>query len=733
MNNPIVESITSPLFTSWSEQHVRRYLPGVTPGTPLTLTLDGAPWDYQYTGGIDARGAEVLIRLGFAKGQTRRLEWLPSDTSSTNLTPELLDISQGATIGVTGRELEIPSPSGHPVTGPLRAFAGFGFDSEIKCALELTDSRLRRISDGPLYTAYDLQYSFGLLHAYRIVFTCLKHENAVLIDEHFHLGIGAQMSLTLNPAGKFDRIRSHRTFEFEGEPDLLVDDLARSYPADILCRLHMPTLGEYSVPNNRGWFALEKEDKPQLGMLGILGLYGTRWSNPTENVMTVSASGGAAVMTASLLDGERHWMMYVGPVEREVLPGQAFTFHRLHAEFNAFRLDEHLDLDGSTIYDDSLWQAPGLLSEDFRKKAASTVSAFPSLQRVLDNESDIDSVLLDALVTGRHTSQAQLATRLFSRFEKWVIQFQGFRDQKHDYHKNVIGFARELRYQMMRYEVLRRDGAFTTSDLQRLSAYFVFAARRITDESRWPHMQTWLHPDHPQSVRDFYTYPGEHKPDRLVWTNSLPNFQSDPTCALLHLSCLFADHPDAIEWRRFAIDDLERNLDAYCGPSGAWEESINYALFTFSYFIITFRILKNRFGIDYFEDERMRRFAGWLVRFFGPCDKRFGSYVLPAIGNAVLPTHGAEWLLCYAGELADGDPLRDQLIAVYQLIEKSAVLSESSAYMIHRNGADTGPSLHSQSSEQRKHVGSRCRLEARPRIRVGKLFVSKDWIRKGSL
>src|SRR5262249_50429887 len=152
-------------------------------------------------------------------------------------------------------------------------------------------------------------------------------------------------------------------------------------------------------------------------------------------------------------------------------------------------------------------------------------------------------------------------------------------------------------------------------------------------------------------------------------TNCLPNFQSDQLCALIQIACMFPDHPDAQQWLRKGIDDLEGQLNAYCGKSGAWEESINYALFTFSYFVITFRCLKNRMGIDYFEDPRVRAFAGWLTRFVGPKDKRFNVVTWLPIGNSLLPQNQAGALLAYASELKDEDPLREACIAVYQQME----------------------------------------------------------------
>ncbi|MBI2437581.1 MAG: hypothetical protein HYV36_02045 [Lentisphaerae bacterium] len=428
------------------------------------------------------------------------------------------------------------------------------------------------------------------------------------------------------------------------------------------------------------------------------------------------ARGGAVEWHSALVSGARHWLLYAGPVEKRYQTtedkgqrtddrrqktedrgqrtedrrqktedrGQTteggnacedgrFIFHRLHAEFNALRLDEHLDLTGAQIHDVSCWNKPGVFGLDYRERARRNVATLLPLREAAQRA---DNLTLQALLDPQPKMHRALANDLFARFEKWVRQFQGWRKGQGDYAKNVIGFSRRLRGLLIAYELLRKDGALNEEQVGRLHSYFVFAARRILDEGRWPHSRTALHPDHPESCRDFYAYGGEHKPDRLYWTNSLPNFQSDPMCALLHLSAVIPEHPEAAHWRSFALDDLERQINAYCGKSGAWEESINYALYTLSYFIITFRIAKHRLDLDYFQDERMRRFAGWLTRFLGPLDKRWNQHTFPGIGNALCPSGGGEYLLCFASELDPDDPLRADLMAAYQRLGPGCGLIE---------------------------------------------------------
>ena len=805
-------TLKCPLFAAWSEQHVRLHVAGVKPGTPLRLTINGQPAAFQYTGAESAAGAEILLKLGFAEGETKELEFGTQDTghrtqeeTRQNLERYEMPLDHDVLIGLPGRELLIPAPL-HPqpstlnlppstafaVSGPFAAFADSAMSSAIHCETAFEGASLARTNDGPLFTDYELQYRFAEDRRYTLTFRCYKLDPYIEVSETFSLRMNAELVWTLNPAKRFTHILSRDSFEGESQPT--VEPLGTEHPRDVLCRLQMPVLTEYFIPNNRGWFAFFDERDEARGMVGILGLYGAKWEEPVANMPELLDKGGTVEWHSSLASGKRHWLLYAGPVEKGVRcqvsgvrkpeeggrvqgsgfgkkeaghrtqdsglrgrgtgseiqdggcgkqkveggrwkvegrvqtpsaasrkttkpdrlkPGHQpvgahasacpavtpstpdprpsnpgpitghrspitdhrFIFHRLHAEFNALRLDEHLDLTGEGVYDASCATAPGVFAAgDCHAAAQQRLERYPCLQTVLDapdgwmrQNGGMHLTTYRYLLTPTPENAQALYGHLLARFEKWVCQFQGYRTGESDYMKNVIGFSRYLRGMLLGYELLRRDGVLTDDQVRRLNVYFAFAARRILDEGRWPHSRTMLHPDHPESSRDFYTYGGEHKPDRLAWTNCLPNFQSDPMCALAHLSAIFKEHPDARHWQRFALDDIDRQLDAYCGKSGAWEESINYALYTLSYFVITFKAVKERWGMDYFNDDRVRRFVGWLCRFFGPYDKRFDAYTWPAIGNAVLPQNQAECLLCYAGELADGDPLKKDCLTIWQL------------------------------------------------------------------
>ncbi len=674
--------LTAPLGTDWTEQLTQLWLPDTPPGTPLALSLDGQPASFQYTGETRAAdgAAAVLVRLGFATAATQHaLCFTPAARATTDLRARSCPIGTRLRFGTDGHALSVPVPRSlrEGLAGPFGAAGDFRFRSRIVCEAEFLGAELLRVNAGPLFTDYRLTYRFADDRWYVVTFRCFRAEPYVIVGERYALRMGASLDWTLNPDRNFDTILSRDSFEGERPPTC--EPLGAEHPRDVLCRLQMPVLSEYFIPNNRGWFAFLDSRAPTRDMLGILGLYGDRWDQPVAGMPEILDRQGTVAWQASLASGARHWLLYRGPVDKgdAAESPSRFLFHRLHAEHNALRLGDHLDLAGRAIYDRDLDRQPGFFDTgDIHAAARARAVALTPLRRLLATEAGVKDTNLQALLNPTPATQAALFHRLEARFTLWVRQFQGWRTGQSDYAKNVIGFSRCLRGLLIGYELLRKDQALTPAQLGQLNAWFVFAARRIMDQGRWPHERTGLHPDHPQSTRDFYTYGGEHKPDRLYWTNCLPNFQSDPLCALAQLAALFPDHPDAADWLRLGLDDLEHQLDAYCGAGGAWEESINYAAYTLSYWVITFRVLKTRCGIDYFRDARVRRMLQWLVRFLGPRDRRWDRYTWPGVGNARCPTAGGDYLLCFAGELPVDDPLRSELTAAYLRLADNSLPTE---------------------------------------------------------
>lgn len=676
---------TSPLHTRWTLQPVCILLEKIEPGEPLCLLINGNIQPFQYTGQVIDGKTQVMVLLAMEQDELYHLAWYATDETQTDLVRRNISTTYGAQIGRGEMRMHIASPKcdlqSGDITGPWEQVSSYPMPSWIHCDKKLESMTLEQCCDGPLFTDYQLRYCFAEHRQYTVDLRFWAHESIIEVHEHFSLGMHGSMRWTMNPQQSFNAILSRDSFEGETQPT--VELLKQDYVDDLICRLQMPVLSEYFIPNNRGWFALLNTNEPTSNMFGIVGLSGGQWQEPVANMPCVKCAEGQTIWEASLASGSRHYLLHIGAQQTQYTPEKRLVYHRLHAQFNACRLDEHLDLSEQKIFDESCWDQQAIFNDLHQPELTQErISRLSPLQRTWDqicNEQTLTgntNDLLRLLVNPTPEHGQLIYQQLVDRFSLWVRQFQGYRQQTNDYAKNVIGFSRKLRGMLMSYELLRKIKCLSQEQIITLNHYFVFAARRITDLGRWPHTRTALHPDHPQSVRDLYTYGGEHKPDRLYWTNSLPNFQSDPLCALLHISCLFKDHPDAPAWQKLAMDDLDSQLDAYIGKSGAWVESINYTLYTLSYMIITFRAVRYRLDINYFEDERVRRMMGWLVDYFGLKDKRFDAWTWPGVGNAVLPQNQGEYLLAYASELAADDPLAQACMAVYQCCESNITLRE---------------------------------------------------------
>jgi hypothetical protein len=410
--NRIQQVLRSPLATAWSEQYVRLPVQGLDVGAPYSLFINGNPTPFQYTG----RANEVLVLLGFERDEEKSLEFVPSNACETDLSRVVIPLEKPASIGIPGRELLI--------SNPLGAIGLFPVESRIQCDLPLESRSLSRVNSGPWFTEYKLQYHYAQHRRYRLVFRCYRDEPIIEVAEEFSLGMNASLEITLNPQTFFDSILSRDSFETENQPT--VEPLNRERPRDVLCRLQMPVLTEYFIPTNRGWFAFFDSQHEGRGMLGILGLYGARWTNAVANMMKVFVRGGKTVLHASLESGHRHWLCYVGPVEKQFMPQRRLVFHRLHAEFNALRLDEHLDLTAKEIYDASCWEQPGFFGRDYRERAIRNASALPPLHKVIEKKSHLT---MQALIDPSASTRQALLDRLLRRCEKWVRQFQGFRER----------------------------------------------------------------------------------------------------------------------------------------------------------------------------------------------------------------------------------------------------------------------------------------------------------------
>lgn len=83
--NKIIKRLRCPLDTAWSEQYAHLRVEGLVAGAPCELLVNGTRAPFQYTGDQDAESAEVMVRLGFERGEEKTFEFVPGKTSDTDL------------------------------------------------------------------------------------------------------------------------------------------------------------------------------------------------------------------------------------------------------------------------------------------------------------------------------------------------------------------------------------------------------------------------------------------------------------------------------------------------------------------------------------------------------------------------------------------------------------------------------------------------------------------------
>src|SRR5437899_3216429 len=136
----IQKQLRSPLFVSWSEQYALLTIEGLPIGSPSRLHVDSNPTPFQYTGVETDRGAQIIVKVGLAANQDRRLEFVPAERCSTDLA-----------------RVEISSPDIGPFvvarSGALfDRFAAFPLQSGIRCDVPLQRRHILRTNAGPLFT-----------------------------------------------------------------------------------------------------------------------------------------------------------------------------------------------------------------------------------------------------------------------------------------------------------------------------------------------------------------------------------------------------------------------------------------------------------------------------------------------------------------------------------------------------------------------------------------------------
>jgi len=131
--------------------------------------------------------------------------------------------------------------------------------------------------------------------------------------------------------------------------------------------------------------------------------------------------------------------------------------------------------------------------------------------------------------------------------------------------------------------------------------------------------------------------PTFHSPERGYRAN--PNMTTTARGMLGLIACSIHGHPEARNWAQLAIDEMDRELDQWCGPNGGWLEAPHYMTVSMDAIVSLALALRNTgFGeADWQYHPKLKNTMVWLAKISTPPDPRLdGDRHMPAIGNTYL-------------------------------------------------------------------------------------------------
>jgi len=131
--------------------------------------------------------------------------------------------------------------------------------------------------------------------------------------------------------------------------------------------------------------------------------------------------------------------------------------------------------------------------------------------------------------------------------------------------------------------------------------------------------------------------PTFHSPERGYRAN--PNMTTTARGMLGLIACSIHGHPHARNWAQLALDEMNRELDEWCGPNGGWLEAPHYMTVSMDSIVSLALAIRNTgFGeADWQYHPKLKNAMAWLAKISTPPDPRLDSdRHMPAIGNTYL-------------------------------------------------------------------------------------------------
>ncbi len=681
-------TLSEPLRAVWPDQLLRWRVEFAAPvdlDRAALVDADGKRLAFQTADVVPARGGRVrAATLWFwrdvSAGETLELR-LVLAKRRRKPKPTLRCTRTRKAVTLANEQIRIKLPAsqrfGKPrpameVPGPILGFGrpgqpwigGSRWEAALACRRIETQIR----AHGPLWSEAEVRFCFEHGAAYAVRLCLYAGHDFVVLDERPGLRVDARLLLSLYKGLAPDRFYTHGP-----GPNLDKEGHSKVAPIDYGCaervrEVQMPAIGAYYVPHLVGHIGVFNARARRKGLVGIVGLDGEVWESAIHNRMRLATrTDPDLVLELPAKAGRRRWMLTVTDVAPAVTTGageqSALLARKIHHGETRLRDVLAMDLDPA-----GRAGAEPIFFTDKRvahaRKRLTRVPAFRERLRAND-KGELTDPAFAYLLTGKRAFAEQTRDRMRQGMRMvldWILHGGGVAET------GCLRLARPTRGWTAMLDLIRREPGILDNDTGvEIGRLLLFFAQKMAAGGMWPQDRVALHYDHPESQKPLYSYPGDRLPDRLYWSNCLPNFQSDWLIALASIGLCFPGHPDARAWVDRCVEDLDAQLDNFVFETGAWIESQVYALATLSYFLPFFIMLKRQGIRDYWADERVLRWLAWHTRMLTPPDPRIGGRRTQApIGNAILPD-GQSAVFNWAAQFVPDRTLANDLATIWHL------------------------------------------------------------------
>jgi hypothetical protein len=534
----------------------------------------------------------------------------------------------------------------------------------------ISEIRFETVEEGPLWCAYAVRYLAGDKE-YRVAYRLDAGAARVQIAEHSLLCHDARWEFDIHP-GFEPRRAAYGHHSTQGRTRII--DLEFSG------RQH---LGDVQAPDQPTHFFRDDFDvyaflNDRLA-LGLCAVRDGDWTCLSQNSISMLPGAGPSLLwRATCKAGKRVWLAYFGDAGDHVAEGDwtATPGGRLRREYET-TLDWVKDLVLEWEEEPAGPRPYAACTREDLERAQRLFRDWEPLKRYgefLDRDAELAQGQYDShghypldenrredpmcawLMRPDPAVADKLKRGLIEGLRRRVDIFLGPHGHR-GYVVGAIDMGRTLRPFAQMYDILAPHLEMSEPERRYLRAAFAFLASKAADRHYWNAEAIVLHSDHPKSSHRTAWFPSRESDWATYNVDTAPhNFHIDLYTGLGAIALAFPGHPCSRDWVDRTLSYIERELDTYVFPTGAFIESATYTLAVMHWWVPYFAMLRNARIRNYFLDERFQRMGRCLARVVGPYDRRLRRHSFTVMGDANYPSGGGDtlaWVACLGREDAE--------------------------------------------------------------------------------